>query len=233
MNDRSRYVDLARSNSVGASSVIRRTRTNNMEARRIKAKILSIVLSATVIVGSVTLVKNAVDNLNSPLNMTNLSREIGGIVNVVENDILDIKNISIVNQNTHRNGDTFFYNQEDIAKDLLKLDSRLFDYAFCTVCTDMAENINNKVGIGGRSNIDSVIYYLKQYASGDGKLASEYVAEEFKDINSLNEYLVKNGYVNKKGEPSLDKFIEVCNENAEIIRSVLDGESEEKGANLA
>ncbi len=228
--DREAFLKRAKEGSIGVSRTERNTRTYNVDVKRIKAKIIAILMSGALIVGGVTFVKAGIDRFNSPTNMSNMSREIGAIVNQVDGPD-EMRYISIVSQNTHRNANGPYYSQEDIAKDLLRLDSRIFDYAFCTVCEDMGEDINNKVGVNGLSNIDSVVYYLKEL-SKNGTIVNDYVSNEFRDVESLEKYLVKYGYVDKDGKASLDKFKKACDEKAESILEIVN-ESKEKGASLS
>jgi len=222
-------LDSARKKSVGAKPVERIVDKKEFSMDAIRVSLVSIMVAATLLAGSVNLTDISI-NLNSKLNMHSLSKEIGSIV-YNESDNERTSKISIVSQNTHGNQGMYYYKQDDIAKDLITLDSSLFDYAFCAVCNDMGNNIYNQVGIGGRSNIDAVIYYLKYYSGIDGTFYNEYVSEAFRDVSSLEEYLIKNNYVDKAGNPSFEVFKQSCNLKAEDIYSILQN-SNNKGVNM-
>lgn len=217
-------LETARNKSVGVLAILRNTIVERVDINKLKKAIAGVVASAFILVSGVVLV----NEFNDPTNMNNLSREIGGLVREYKDGETKI---SIVAQNTYRNEDVAYYNQEQIAIDLLKLDKDIFDYGFCSVCVDMGDNINNKVGVDGKSNIDSVIYYLKKYSGEDSEKFNSYVSEKFKDVNTLNEFLIKNGYLDKDGGPSLDAYIESCEKNAQNVFEII--ESQDKGAKLS
>lgn len=222
----------ARARSVRAERRERRTRQEKADFQVIKDKLLTVILIGTLLVGGVVIVKGGIDmTANRPLKMENLSGEIGALVNT--NKDPRYSSMSILAQNTERTQDGFYYKHEDIAKDLLSLDDSLFDYAFCTICDGMGNNIKNKVGVGGRSNIDAVIYYLKTI-SGDksGELSSDYVAREFEGVDELDDYLIKHGYVDKEGKPSIALFKEACDNNAQVIRDIIEGKASMKGTHI-
>lgn len=199
----------ARKNSVDVQLIERITSTLNVEMDTIKKMVAGVVVASLVLAGSVKLVNSGLDRIQQ---MPNISQKIGSILYEEETDSL-----SIVSHNTHRNGNISYYSQDAIARDLLRLDSSLFDYAFCAVCNDMGRDINNKVGIGGKSNIDSVIYFLKLYSSIDGGFMNDYVRNSFEGIETLDDYLIKNGYVDKAGNPSYSVFKDYCDENSQVI----------------
>jgi len=179
----------------------------------IKKGIATISLCALITLAGMGVIQTAnsiYTEMNDPLKMTNLSKTIGTMVYDEENQA------SIVYNNTRRNGNYFYYKHDGIAQDLLKLDGVLFDYAFCAACSDMNDNIDNKVGVDGLSNIDAVIHYLKAY-SNSPTYKNAYVADAFKNVSSLSEYLIKNNYIDENGNASLSKFKDVCNQNAQLV----------------
>lgn len=227
--------------------VERRTVIENVDLKKIGNKIAAVVLSGVIVVATVKgagvviesgaeIVKNIETSVssifNNDLSMSKLSKEIGALTDskLEENGYAR----SILNQNTVRTGESniFYFKHESIARDLLSLDHRLFDYAFYTVCEDMQPYINNQVGPGGMSNIDSVIFYLKQYSSDKDTETKVYVSEILDGVQSLDDYLTKYNYVNKDGTPTIVEYRKACNDNAEVIASILrNGPSE--GAKLS
>lgn len=181
-------------------------------------------------------IKNAVVSaFNNDLSMSRLSVEIGALTDsqLAENGHAR----TILKQNTvypeFGNSNKFFYKHESIAKDLLRIDERLFDYAFYTVCEDMRETINHQVGPGGMSNIESVIFFLKQYSSDKDTPSKQYVSEALEGVSTLDDYLKKNNYVDKNDNPSLDEFKNACDSNAEVIAAILHGNELNEGARLS
>lgn len=214
-------LDNARKNSVGVNTVEKKSDIKFFDSVSIKEFIKGICVSALVLVISINALNKIQSNLQNE--MKSISIEIGALVQEDSKD-----KMSIVSQNTVRNGDTSFYRQDAIARDLLSIDEALFDYAFCAVCNDMGSNIDNKVGFNGMSNIDSVIYFLKLYSSIDGGFSNKNVNNSFQGVSSLNEYLLKHGYVDKAGNPSFAAFKEHCDKNSELITDLI--QSHSKGA---
>lgn len=91
----------------------------------------------------------------------------------------------------------------------------------------MGNNIYNKVGSGGRTNIDDVINFMKIYSSGNSSLQNSYVAKLLENVNGLDDFLTKYQYVDKDGNPSLDVFEKVMGSKSDQILAVL-GVSERK-----
>ncbi len=211
--------------SVNVLSVERKTKQ-----REVNVDVLKKIISGVLLVSVITVASFGLDKaieFNSPLKMENMSKEIYAVIRQVE----DFKPHTILGQNTRRNGDVVFYDQEGIAKDLLSLDSSLFDYALCSVCNEMGNNLNNNVGINGLSNIDAVIYYLRFYSNMEGKYFNQYVSSAFRDVDSLNGYLIKNGYVDSNGNPSMEMFKKASDSNAQVIYDIIKAQS--KGASLS
>lgn len=230
-----KMVERAQKNSVGAKKTVRNAKRFFVEMKEIKRLLVAIVVSCALSLGSVTVVNaaNFVNNLDK-ISTKDVTEEIVSMLYGSGEEILHGAHYSgIVSKNTvfNRNSGSsnYFYNHEGIAKDLLKLDGDSFDYAFYSVCDDMGKNINNLVGVGGRSNIDSVIYYLSLYSNVEGSSFNEYVQSQFSDVSSLNDYLIKNNYVDKNGVPSLEAFRKSCDIKApEVLTSIIE-KSDSKG----
>jgi len=217
------FLENARKNSIGVELIERITTTLNVDIKVVKNAIVGLIATTLVIANGTKLISS---QMNKTLQMFNVSQEIGSIL------YDDNRSVSIVSQNTHRNGENSYYSQDAIARDLLRLDDNLFDYAFCAVCNDMGKNINNKVGIGGKSNIDSVIYFLKLYSSVDGGFTNDYVRQCFEGVDTLDDYLLKNNYVDKAGNPSYAVFKSYCDENSQVIIDLIQSQVS-KGVNRA
>lgn len=190
-----------------------------------------LVLAGIVAAGGILIASRNI-NIQPKGSLNDLSREIGSIVFVEGEDFnprYDKTNISILSQNTKRNNETYYYNHEGIAKDLLKLDDRLLDIAFISTCEDMKENLNNKVGPSGETNIDLVIANIKLHAE-----EGTYAEKDFKDINTLNEWLNKRGFKDSKGNPSLNEAINHYITQKDIFEQIVNQEKEfkEEGVKL-
>ncbi len=217
-------------NSLVEDLVERVAKAIRMEKENILKKIIAILLTATLTLGvAPKMVSSMIDSYNDPARMGNLEE---GIVALLDEDAS-----SICSRNAFRIDDgrpnSFGYNQEGIATDILKIlqksnrenDTEFFDYILGTICYDFGSNIYNEVGVNGRSNIDSVIYYLKSYSSGKNseKLKNDTISKYLKDIEGIDDYLTKKGYVDKlTGKPKLEKFMDACNKNAKNIIDLLD-----------
>lgn len=237
----------ARKSSVGAKSVERKTVLEKIDLKVVGDRITCVALAAAVTltiglgVGAIVYaggkaVNYVSDKISSvfddSLSMERLSVKIGAFTDskLQENGYAR----PILAQNTvHIEGNDYYYRHESIAKDLLRLDSRLFDYAFCNICDDMGPNRGNQVGPGGMSNIESVIFYLKQYSSDKDTESKVYVSEVLDGVSSLDDYLSKFGYVDKEGKPSLNEFRKVCDSNAEVIAAILQSNELSEGAKLS
>lgn len=240
-------LDNARKSSINVERVKRKTvleRVNLDEvANKVTLLALACAVSLTVTAGAWVAVEKGVQafnnisdyvlsSFNNDLSMSKLSVEIGALTDsqLKENGYAR----TILNQNVvHAEGNNFYYRHESIARDLLRIDERLFDYAFCTVCEDMGAFINNQVGPGGMSNIESVIFYLKQFSSDKDTSSKLYVSETLEGVSTLDDYLKKFGYVDKNEKPSLNEFKKACNNNAEVISAILHGNELSEGAKLS
>ncbi len=221
--------DMAVKNSVGVEPVVREVKLEKFEIKNLKTKLISLFFVAVMGVSGIAIT----NHINKP-SMNDVSYLIGA--SVLENTTsleklgLDSEHASIAMQNAAIGENGVFYYHDAIAKDLLKVDESLFDYALCTVCNDFGNNIDNKVGIGERSNINAVIYYLKEYSSNpESDLFNEKIANLFSDVNTFNDFLVKRGFVDKDGGASLEAFREACDKNTLSIYDMLQVEQNSRG----
>lgn len=213
------YEDILK-NSVKVKSVEKKNLIEILDMKYIKVAIASVLTVGVIVVSGI-----GISNHIAKPSMSDVSIEIGMTVMDKDGGI----GCSIANQNSARTENGFFYYHDAIAKDLLRVEPSLFEYAFCTVCNDFGANINNNVGVGGRSNIDAVIFYLKQYSSNkDSSLFNAEISSFFADVNSLNDFLVKRGFVDKDGGPSIQAFRNECDKNTESIYAMLHNESENR-----
>lgn len=231
-----KMVERARNNSIGVKDTVRNAKRFYVDMREIKKLLSVVIVSCALTLGAVgTIQVSQVIQEKDTIKTEDVTQEIASLLyaNGPEN-LHGAHYSSIVSKNTIYNNsndrDNFYYNHEGIAKDLLKLDGDMFDYAFCSVCTDMGKNINNLVGVGGRSNIDSVIFYLGLYSSIEGR-ANDYIRNSFSGVDNLNDYLVLNNYLDKDGEPSIEEFKKSCDRRAfQVFDSI---QKDSKGANIA
>lgn len=234
-----KMVKRAQDNSVGAKKTVRNSKRFYVDIKELKKLMVVITVSCALTLGVVGVVQvsQAVQDLDK-VKTEDVSEEIASMLySSSEESLHGAYYSSILGKNTvhNRNNDqdVYYYNHDGIAKDLLKLEGDAFDYAFCSVCTDMGKNINNLVGVGGRSNIDSVIFYLGLYSSINGKEFNNYVKNAFDGVESLNDYLVLNNYVDRNGEPSFDAFKKYCDERAGEVLASISEKNDSKGASIA
>lgn len=211
-------LEMSRKKSVSGERkrVKRRGKVKTNSIKRLR----NILLCALILASDYAIISSVIDNYNSPTNMVNLSQTIGTLVDDEYSSIdsyLDNNKRSILQQNTYRLENGYAYNHEQIAKDLIKLDNiELFDYAFYSLCNDMGENLNNKAG-GPKSNIDLVIGNLKRFSASNNSNLEIYISNKFNNVNTLDEYLIVDNYVDKDGNPDLQKAIQSMNLKAEGI----------------
>lgn len=220
--------------AVNATREERKAVKKNVSSSVIGKKFISFLLIVLLGFGIIKMGIAAHDALNSPTRMDNLSQKIGSIVYVMPegySSIYDDNEVSILSQNTARNANGPFYQHDRIAADLAKLPPELFDYALGALCYDMGPNIYNEVAHGGRTNIDGVIDILRYKVADPENDNERYIAERLNGVESLDDYLTKYGYVDKKGRPDLDLFIKACNNNAEQVLADLEAYIS-KGAGL-
>ena len=218
----------AKENSINIEIIERNTFLENVDFDVLRKRILKIITFGVASLVAINMVFNVKGDLDNPLRMEKMSIELGSMVSEIDSSHIQ----TILDKNTYRSGEYIVYNQEGIAKDLLTFDSSIFDYALCSVCNDMGNSMNNNVGIHGMSNIDSVIYFLKMYSGMKGKYFNQYVSNVFSNVDNLNDYLVKNGFVDSKGSPSMDAFKSACDSNAKNVYDSIKSQTGNKGAIL-
>ncbi len=109
------------------------------------------------------------------------------------------KEVDIVAQNTKRtdNKQNFYFENADIARDILKLPAYAIDMGIYTVYREMGPNRDNP----GHHNLDEVISALRRYTEDDPALH-----EKFANCSTFNEYLIHNGFytVNEQNKKVAD-----------------------------
>lgn len=189
---------------------VRRAKQQKMIKNRIIANALILVVSTALLYGAINLGSNIKDSYE----LSNAEEAVG--VMLAEGSI---HNPSIVSRNTYRteNNDGFWYKNEDIASDILSLPDETFEAILYITYKDMGPYTNN---------MDDVIYYLNSYtASNPGNNPIAY--GRVNGCNSLGDYLVKNGFVDEKGEPSMEKFEEYGKAQIDAHQEYLEQLSEE------
>lgn len=210
-------------NSVKAKKEERKIDVIKISKDKFIKVISGLLVICTISTAAITLkIDNAVDNATNYSTMYKASKEIGALVNEGSIYYEPYSKVSIVSQNTYMLNGHPCYDQNGIAKDLLALDDYIFEYAFCCVCNDMGNNIYNKVGSGGRTNIDDVINCMKIYSSSNSSLQNSYVAKLLENVNGLDDFLTKYQYVDKDGNPSLEVFEKVMGSKSNQILAALD-----------
>ena len=189
--------------SVGDFKSLRNAKRFHIDIKSLQSLLVNIVLSGAFSVNAIK--KDAsVKSDECTVSLDELSIMIGNTIYH--------KNISILEFNTVIEGPgKYYYQHDNIARDLLTLDSGLFEVALCLVCHDMRGTINNLVIKDDRNNIDNVIYYLKLYSTHNSS-EFKYVSKLLEGIDSLDQFLVKFGYTNNDGSPSLETFKKACEE---------------------
>jgi len=192
-------------------------------------RMVPIVIGTLIITGSVTYASynTIVKPLTDPLEMHNMSKNIGALVNEdKENNPLYKKAMSIVSQNTYTLAGNPAYDHMKIASDIINLDDpKLFDYALCCLYNDMGENVKNSItNFAGvtKTNIDWVIWNLKMLSSSESTEMKRYISSSFDGINTMEDYLIVNGYVDKNMNSSFKMFKEAMDEEAQNISNILD-----------
>lgn len=213
-------------------------RTSNNNRRRPRRRVTNAkkfltAIAALAMAGGITIgafVNQTINDMPKG-SLNSISGQIGEIVFVKGDDFiegLDRTDVSILSQNTKRNAIDYYYNHEGIAKDLLKLDDELLDIGFCSVCENMAENKYNKVGPNKETNVDLVIENIKRL-SPEGS----YAEESFGDVDNLDEWLLKNHFVDKEGKPSLRDAIDFYSLRVNDYIPIIEAEKQAKeGAKL-
>lgn len=170
---------------------VKRTGARKTFRNRMLANALALVLAISVLYG----VSNVVSNISDNIAVHNASQNVGELISDGS-----VHRPDIVSKNSYRTQDNegFWYNNEDIARDILGLPDELFDTVLYITYEDMGPYTNN---------MDDVIRALNNYTAGE---ADKYpiILGKVEGCNSLNDYLIKNGFVNENGEPSIEKFKE-------------------------
>lgn len=224
----------ARYDALNSSREERNTRKRNRERNAILVRIIAIALTGLLIVGGGKIASNMtskdyqteITDIQDEYSMTELGKEIGSLVYVKGdyfNEKFDTTLVSILNQCTHRTSDNsgFYYSHTDIASKILSLDPELREYALCSVLNDM-KSYRTQEFEPGKNNADylmSIISTMEK--NNDTKLLD--------GATSLEEYLKMKGYVKEDGTTSFEMFKNREDENAPIIKEIIDSLVESKG----
>ena len=221
-DERYRRLEESRKRSVSSKREIVQRR-GKIKLESIKPILIAILLSSMLLVGGHIIASAVSSYLNNRTNMNNLSQTIGSLV-----DDNDNSKRSILEQNVYRVQDGYAYNHEGIAKDLIALnDKDLFEYAFYSLCNDMGENMNNVIS-NSKTNMDLVIKNLKRlsyYGDSDFEL---YISSKFNNIDTFDEYLIVDNYINSDGNPSLEKALQAMDLKAEGVLRLIEKKCETK-----
>ena len=201
-------LEKAKGNSVGDNIDVERV-VRTMHVGNVKdliKGIVGLVLIGSLAIGGVKIIQDTVKNNNANIEAKRIiySLTVGEIGSIVSNH-------TVVNPENRKD---YYYQHNEIALDLIKLseiEPLFFDYAFGDVCNSMGTNMNNKINTG-RTNIDEVIYNLRVLSD-----KGSYVGIEFRDINSLDDYLIKHNYVTN-GLKDYNKFLK---ENEDMVNDVI------------
>lgn len=198
-----------------------------IKVNSIKSILINISLCAVLLVGGYKAFLGVISGFDNPTNMTNLSQTIGTLVDDEYNNGSNIER-SILAQNAYRIQNGSAYDHLGIAKDLIALNNKeLYEYAFYSLCNDMGENLNNVIS-NSKTNIDLVIAELKSLSSYGDSDIEIYISNKLKNIDTLNEYLIADNYVDSNGNPSLEKAIQAMNLKAEGILKQIERNVETK-----
>lgn len=230
MNQYYQYIENAKRQSIKQNRVPKKAKKvtvlENMLFRKIPITICGILITGMI---AYLMYNTTIKPFTDSLAMSNMSKSIGGLVNQdKENDPLYKRDMTIVAQNTYVVGGQSAYDHDKIAKDIIDLDDpRLFDYTLCCVYSDMGENVNNSItnhSLVTKSNIDWVISSLKLRCSLKSTEIERYIADSLDGINSMDEYLIRNGYVDKNMQPDFDAFKTAMEAETETIANLLNVE---------
>lgn len=220
--------------SINSRKEERIIRKKQMHDKFIATKIVAIVLGGLLLVGGTKLITQKESNENAvqiamnndDLSMKELGREIGSLVYVKGdnfNEKYDSTLKSILSQCTYRTNDNknFYYSHTEIARKILSLDEDLREYALCTVLNDMGAYRTAEFE-KGKTNAD---YLLKNISIFE----SDSEVKLLDGTTSLEEYLKMKGFVDKDGKASFEMFLEKENQNAPIIKEIVESLMESKG----
>ena len=183
--------------------------------KKVKTALLSIVITAMVIAGSIG-VKDIVDRLNNSAVM----HESNTAISQLSYDERDTKLVNaaykesksfmgIVAQNTHRTSDNqnFYFDNIAIARDILKIKAEYRDMALYQVYADMGINRDNP----GHHNLDEVIQVV------------------YPECKGFNDYLVNKGFYvfdeNNEKVPNKDAWIEYQKKDLITYNNILQEEA--------
>lgn len=210
------------------------TRKKQMHDKFIGTKIVTIVLGGLLLVGGAKLIteKESSNNdvqitmLSDDLSMKELGKEIGSLVYVKGdnfNEKFDTTLKSILSQCTYRTSDneSFYYSHTEIARKILSLDEDLREYALCSVLNDMGVYRTAEFE-KGKTNADYLLKNISMFES-DNEI------KLLDGTTSLEEYLKMKGFVDKDGNASFEMFVEKENQNAPIIKEIVESLMESKG----
>lgn len=212
----------------------RDVRKKQMHEKFIRTKVIALALSGLLLVGGAKLIidkdKGSNDSeitmIDSDISMKDLSKEIGSLVYIKGdyfNEKFDTTLETIVSQCTHRTSDNegFFYSHTEIARKILSLDEDLREYALCAALNDMGSYREVEFE-KGKTNQDYLLSNISTLEKGnDYKILD--------GTSNLEDYLKMKGYVDKDGNPSFEMFIQKENENAPIIKEIVESLMESKG----
>ena len=236
-----KYYDEIRENAINAATDEERVVVEKKNKKSLP-KIIALLLAALIVLGVIKLTvedERVTESIGTyiqthsifgELNMSNLSRKIGQLVlEEKSNYVGEVPEMSILSQHTKRTEDDkgYYYENNLVAEDILRLDADIQEYALCASINDMGDNKNNIIDSHGHTNADILIRHLKTgYKEGENK-------DFFEDIETFNDYLVKKGYVDSKGAPSFDMFKNAMDDNAKIILEIVNARTEGQGAQLS
>jgi len=108
---------------------------------------------------------------------------------------------NIVDKNTryHPQTEVYWYENDAIGKDVLSLPDKTFDANLYLVYALMGSNADNAYN----NNFDDVISYISENATEE-KHPMAYL--RCHGCSSLSDFLIKNGFVDDKGTPSIESF---------------------------
>ena len=130
---------------------------------------------------------------------------------------------SIITRNTYPTDDfqNFWFDNAGIAEELLELPDEAFDAELYATYTEMGVNRKNAY----IDNFSKIIYYLGLYADAE---KDSLAFARTNGCCDFDEYMIKNGFVDENGEPSVDKFIEHSLQAVKMYRPYLEDMVEDR-----